>query len=176
MRRYVGEWGEGGSNTGHWEAGMTQRMGEAAVMTSVMTFASLIFAMEMLEGQHWALVSSAVMGRYFPSNVRRVKLGIRVGRVSVATSPAAEHHVTPRHRALVHLPQMHRREVDLEGALVTEGLHAHLALDPLLAGGGAHVGNAEIIRDLGDLPIALRCESGSVKGVLVQRAAAAAGI
>ena len=56
MRRYVGEWGEGGSNTGHWEAGMTQRMREAAVMTSVMTSASLIFAMEMLEGQHWALV------------------------------------------------------------------------------------------------------------------------
>ena len=145
MRRYVGEWGEGGSNTGHREAGMTQRMGEAAVMTSVMTSASLIFAMEMLEGQHWALVSSAVMGRYFPSNVRRVKLGIRVGRVSVATSPAAEHHVTPGHRALVHLPQMHRGEVDLEGALVAECLQTHVTLNPLLASCRIDKGCAKII-------------------------------
>ena len=42
MRRYVGEWGEGGSYTGHWEAGMTQRMGEAAVMTSVMTSVMIV--------------------------------------------------------------------------------------------------------------------------------------
>ena len=125
---------------------MTQRVGEAAVVAPVVTSASLIFAMEMLEGQTWALVSSAIMGRYFPPNVRRVQLGVRVGRVPVATSPAAEHHVTPGHRALVHLPQVHRGEVDLEGALVTEGLQTHVTLYPLLAGGRVDKRSAEVIK------------------------------
>ena len=64
--------------------------------------------------------------------MRRVQLWIRVRRVPVPTSPAAEHHVAAWHRALVHLPQVHRAEVDLQGALVAERLQTDIALDPLL--------------------------------------------
>ena len=85
--------------------------------------------------------------------MRRVKFRVGVGRVSVPAPPAAEHHVTPGHRALVHLPQVDRAEVDLEGALVTERLHADLALNPFLAGGGTHVGNTEVLWHGGNFPI-----------------------
>ena len=146
MRRYVGEGGEGGSYTGHREAGVTQVVGQASVMTPVRTSTARRLAMEMLEGQHGSLVCSAVMGRYLPPDVRRVQLGVRVGRVSVAAPSRAEHHVTPGHRALVHLPQVHSGEVDLEGALVTEGLQTHVTLDPLLAGGRVNKGGAEVIK------------------------------
>ena len=82
-----------------------------------------------------------------------MKFRVGVGRVSVPAPPAAEHHITPGHRALVHLPQVDRAEVDLESALVTEGLHADLALHPLLAGGRTHVRNTEILWHRGNFPI-----------------------
>ena len=84
--------------------------------------------------------------------MRRVKFRVGVGRVSVPAPSAAEHHVTPRHCALVHLPQVDRAEVDLESPLVTECLHAHLTLHSLLASGGTDVGDSEIFRKVGDLP------------------------
>ena len=82
-----------------------------------------------------------------------MKFRVGVGRVSVPAPSAAEHHVTPGHRALVHLPQVDRAEVDLESPLVTERLHADLALNPLLTGGGTHVGNAEILWHRGNFSI-----------------------
>ena len=78
-------------------------------------------------------------------SMRRVELGVGVGRVSVPAPAAAEHHVAAMHRALVHLSQVHCAEVDLEEALVAEGFHTDIALDLLLAGGWADKGNANII-------------------------------
>ena len=54
-----------------------------------------------------------VVRRDLPPEVRRVQLGIGIGRVAVPTPPGTEHHVASIHRALVHLPQVHRRKVDL---------------------------------------------------------------
>ena len=85
--------------------------------------------------------------------MRRVKFRVGVGRVSVPAPPAAEHHGAALHRAPVHLPQVDRAEVDLESPLVTERLHADLALNPLLTGGGTHVGNAEILWHRGNFSI-----------------------
>ena len=82
-----------------------------------------------------------------------MKFRVGVGRVSVPAPPAAEHHRAALHRAPVHLPQVDRTEVDLEGALVTERLHADLALHPLLPGGRTHVGNTQILRHRGYFPI-----------------------
>ena len=48
----------------------------------------------------------------------------------------------------MHLPEVHSREVDLERALITEGLEADIALHALLAGGGAHEGDAEVVAEL----------------------------
>jgi len=62
-----------------------------------------------------------------------MELGIRIGAMAIPRAPRAEHHVAALHRTLVHLTQMHRREVDLEGALVAEGLEADGTLHPLLA-------------------------------------------
>ena len=90
-------------------------------------------------------MSSAVVGRDLAPDVRRVQLGVGVGGVPVAAPAAGEHHVAARHRALVHLPQVDRREVDLERALVAEGLQTHVALDPLLAGAGVDEGGAEVV-------------------------------
>ena len=146
MRRYVGEGGEGRSHTWHGEAGVTQGVGQASVVTPVMTSTARRLAMEMLEGQHGSLVSSAVMGRYLPPDVRRVQLGVGVGRVSVAAPSRAEHHGAVVDGAPVHLPEVHGGEVDLEGALVTEGLQTHVTLDPLLAGGRVDKGGAEVIK------------------------------
>ena len=78
--------------------------------------------------------------------MRRVKFRVGVGRVSVPAPPAAEHHVTPGHRALVHLPQVDRAEVDLEGALVTERLQADVALHSLLPRGGVDEGGSEVVK------------------------------
>ena len=55
--------------------------------------------------------------------------------MAVTTSAAAEHHVAAVHRALVHLSQMHRAEVDLEGPLVAECLQTDVALDTFFPGG-----------------------------------------
>ena len=71
----------------------------------------------------------------------------------VPAPPAAEHHGAALHGAPVHLPQMDRAEVDLEGALVTERLHADLALNPLLPGGRTHVRNTEVLWHRGNFPI-----------------------
>ena len=77
--------------------------------------------------------------------MRRVKFRVGVGRVSVPAPPAAEHHVTPGHRALVHLPQVDRAEVDLEGALVAERLQADITLHSLLPRGRVDEGGPEVI-------------------------------
>ena len=78
--------------------------------------------------------------------MRRVKFRVGVGRVSVPAPSAAEHHRAALHRAPVHLPQVDRAEVDLEGALVTEGLQTHVTLHPLLARGRVDKGCAEVIK------------------------------
>ena len=144
MRRYVGEGREGGSHTGHREAMVPQGVGEARVVTSVAS-SSRRLAMEMLEGKYRALVSSAVMGRYLPADVRGVELGVGVCGVSVAAPPAAEHHGAVVHRAPMHLPEVDSREVDLEGALVAECLQTHVTLNPLLASCRIDKGCAKII-------------------------------
>ena len=82
-----------------------------------------------------------------------MKFRVGVGRVSVPAPSAAEHHRAALHRAPVHLPQVDRAEVDLEGALVTERLHADLALHPLLPRGGTDVWNTEILWHRGYFPI-----------------------
>ena len=65
--------------------------------------------------------------------------------MSVPAPPAAEHHVAPGHRALVHLPQVDRTEVDLEGPLVTERLQTDVALYSFLPCGWVHEGGSEVI-------------------------------
>ena len=82
-----------------------------------------------------------------------MKFRVGVGRVSVPAPPAAEHHGAALHGAPVHLPQVDRAEVDLEGALVTERLHAHLALNPLFPRGRTDVWNTEILWHRGYFPI-----------------------
>ena len=86
------------------------------------------------------------MGRNPPLDLWRVQLGVGVCRVSIATPARAEHHVTPGHRALVHLPQVNSGEVDLERALVTECLQTDVTLHPLLAGGWVNKRGAEVIK------------------------------
>ena len=94
--------------------------------------------------------------------MRRVKFRVGVGRVSVPAPPAAEHHVTPGHRALVHLSQVHGREVDLERALVAERLEADVALDPLLAGGRVDVGRAQLVVEGRVLPVRVQGDGPAV--------------
>ena len=77
--------------------------------------------------------------------MRRVKFRVGVGRVSVPAPPAAEHHVTPGHRALVHLPEVDRTEVDLESPLVTERLQADITLHSLLPRGRVDEGGPEVV-------------------------------
>ena len=79
----------------------------------------------------------------------------------VPAPPAAEHHVTPGHRALVHLPQVDRAEVDLECSLVTEGLQTDVALDPLLAGGGVDEGRAEVLEHCIEMSVRERPPTGT---------------
>ena len=74
-----------------------------------------------------------------------MKFRVGVGRVSVPAPSAAEHHVTPGHRALVHLPQVDRTEVDLESALVAERLQADITLHSLLPRGRVDEGCPEVI-------------------------------
>ncbi len=76
---------------------------------------------------------AAIMWRDLAPDVGSMQLGVGIGRVAVATAPAAEHHVAAMHCALVHLSQVHRAEVDLECALVTECLQTDIALDTLLS-------------------------------------------
>lgn len=57
-----------------------------------------------LKGKNRSLVSTAIVRRDLASNMRSVKLGVWVGRVTVSAPSATEHHVTTRHRTLVHLP------------------------------------------------------------------------
>ena len=49
---------------------------------------------------------------------------------------------------LVHFPQVNRGEVDLESALITEGLETDVALHPLLARRRTHVRDADVIAQL----------------------------
>ena len=63
--------------------------------------------------------------------------------MSVPDPPAAKHHVAAGYGAFMHLPQMNRGEMFLECALVAEGFHADVALDPFLPCGRAHVGDTE---------------------------------
>ena len=86
------------------------------------------------------------MRRYLASDVRSVKLGVGVGRVTIATPATAEHHVASWHRALVHLSQVNSGEVDLEGALVTECLETHITLDSLLASRGVDKAGAQVLK------------------------------
>ena len=102
--------------------------------------------------------------------MRRVKFRVGVGRVSVPAPPAAEHHGAALHGAPVHLPQVDRAEVDLEGALVAERLHAHLTLHPFLAGGRTDVRNPEVLWHRGNFPILIVRLQG------VHRAPPAAGL
>ena len=91
-------------------------------------------------------------------DLRGVKFRVGVGGVPVPTPPAAEHHVAAGDCALVHLPQMHSAEMDLERTLVTERLHANIALDPLLPGGRTHVCYPNVVGHGGALPEALGVE------------------
>ena len=49
---------------------------------------------------------------------------------------------------LVHLPQVNRGEVDLECALITEGLETDVALHPLLSRRRTHVRDADVVAQL----------------------------
>ena len=91
-------------------------------------------------------MGSSVGLRDSPLHLRRVQLGVGIGGVAIAAPPAAEHHVATVDGALVHLPQMHRAEVDLEGALVAEGLHADVALYTLLPRGRTDKRRAQVVR------------------------------
>ena len=93
-----------------------------------------------------ARMGSSVGLRDSPLHLRRVQLGVGIGGVAIAAPPAAEHHVATVDGALVHLPQMHRAEVDLEGALVAEGLHADVALYTLLPCGRTDKRRAQVVR------------------------------
>jgi hypothetical protein len=95
------------------------------------------------------------MWRDLSSNVRRVKLGVGICRVAIATSPAAEHHVAAVHCALVHLPQVHSTEVDLQGTLVAECLQADIALDSLLSCGWIDKSCAQVLVESTVLPRAV---------------------
>ena len=77
-----------------------------------------------------------------------MQFGVGVGRMSIATSPRAEHHVAPLHTAFVHFAEMHSRKVDLKGPLITEGLEADIALHSLLPSCWADVGHPDIIPHL----------------------------
>ena len=48
----------------------------------------------------------------------------------------------------MHLPEVHGGEVDLERALITEGLEADVALHALLPRRRAHVGDADVVAQL----------------------------
>ena len=61
-----------------------------------------------------------------------MQLRIRVGAVAIARASRAEHHVATLYGALVHLPQMDGRKVDLKRTLVAKGLKADVTLDALL--------------------------------------------
>ena len=51
----------------------------------------------------------------------------------VSGATRGEHHRAAGRRATVHFAEMHGREVNLQCALVAEGLHAHVALNAFLA-------------------------------------------
>ena len=87
------------------------------------------------------------MRRDLSSQVGCVQLRVGVGGVPVSGSPAREHHVAAIHGALVHLPQVHRREVNLEGSLITKGLETDIALDALLSGCWAHVADSDVVTE-----------------------------
>ena len=93
-------------------------------------------------------MGSSVVGRNLPPQVRRVQLGVRVGRVPVSAPPRREEHVAAVDGALVHLAEVHRREVDLESTLITKRLHADVALHALLARRRGHVGVAHVLLEL----------------------------
>ena len=52
---------------------------------------------------------------------------------------------TASNDSLVHLPEVHGGEVDLERALITEGLEADIALHSFLPGRWADVGHPNVI-------------------------------
>lgn len=62
-----------------------------------------------------------------------VQLGIRVRRVPISRAARRKNHRAAGNGALVHLAQVHGAEVDLQGALITEGLEADVAFDAPLA-------------------------------------------
>ena len=89
---------------------------------------------------------AAVVRRDLSTQVWRVQFRVRVGAVPVPRPPRAEHHAAPLHRALVHLAQMDRAEVDLQRPFVAERLQAHVALHPLLARGRVDERGAQVRR------------------------------
>ena len=93
------------------------------------------------------MVGSSVMGRNFSSQMRRVQFGVGICRMTISASSRREEHVAPVHRALVHLAKVNSREVDLEGALITERLQTDVALHALLAGGGRHERHSEVVAE-----------------------------
>lgn len=74
--------------------------------------------------------------------MRRVEFRIRIGTVPISRSPRAEHHAATLDGALVHLSEVYRTEMDLEGTLVAERLQANVALYSLLTGGRIDEGRA----------------------------------
>ena len=93
-------------------------------------------------------MSASIVRGDLSSQVRRVQLGIRVGRVSISASAGGEHHIAAVDAALVHLPQMHGRKVDLEGALITKSLETNVALNSFLAGRRVDVGEDHVVPEL----------------------------
>lgn len=90
------------------------------------------------------LGAATVVQRHLPLALERVQLGVRVGAVAIARPTRAEHHVATGHGALMHLTQVHGREVDLQSTLVAEGLEANVALGALLASDRMDVLCAEV--------------------------------
>ena len=72
---------------------------------------------------------------------------------------------------LVHLPQVNRGEVDLESALITEGLETDVALHALLPRRRTHVRDADVVSQLlldllGETGVAARPQVFAVAALL----------
>ena len=91
---------------------------------------------------------SAIVRGNFSSQMRSVQLRIWIRGMTVSTATRGEEHVTAVHGALVHLAEVHGREVDLERALITERLQADVALHAFLAGRRRDEGDAEVVPEL----------------------------
>lgn len=91
---------------------------------------------------------SAIVRRNFSSQMRSVQLRIWIRGMPISTATRREEHVAAVHSTLVHLAEVHGREVDLERALITERLQADVALHAFLAGRRRDEGDAEVVPEL----------------------------